>query len=78
LSKENKLMVVKVKLGTDAVEASPPVELFPLPVSDTGFAPYDVAPDGQRFLVRSAVGNGSQALKMILNWPALLRNGAGQ
>jgi dipeptidyl aminopeptidase/acylaminoacyl peptidase len=34
---------------------------------------YAVAPDGQRFLLRQADGLPGPAVKMILNWPALLR-----
>jgi dipeptidyl aminopeptidase/acylaminoacyl peptidase len=33
---------------------------------------YAVAPDGQRFLLRQADGLPGPAVKMILNWPALL------
>jgi hypothetical protein len=36
-------------------------------------SPYDVAPDGQRFLVRATAESGAQPLQVILNWPALLK-----
>jgi hypothetical protein len=38
---------------------------------------YTVAPDGKRFLVLKPVG-GSQPLEVIVNWPALLKQGATQ
>ena len=39
--------------------------------------PYDTAPDGQRFLVRAVPQQqASQPLTVIVNWPALLKQGA--
>ena len=81
MSPENKLMAVSIKLGADAVEVSTPRELFTLPAFDNGLdAPYDVAPDGQRFLVRATPQQqAGQPLTLIVNWPALLKKGtAGQ
>ena len=79
MSPENKLMVVSIKVGADSVEASAPRELFTLPAFDNGLdAPYDVAPDGQRFLVRATPQQqAAQPLTVIVNWPALLNKGAG-
>jgi hypothetical protein len=34
-------------------------------------------PDGQSFLVRAVPETGSQPLQVIVNWPALLKKGAG-
>jgi hypothetical protein len=34
---------------------------------------YAVNPDGQRFLLRQADGVPGPAVRMILNWPAMLR-----
>lgn len=51
-----------IELGADSAQASAPRELFPLPVFDNGLdAPYDVAPDGQRLLVRAAPQTASRA-----------------
>ena len=70
-------MAVSLKLGTDSVEPSTPRELFALPAVDTGWPPYDTAPDGQRFLVRATAGQAAaQPLTVIVNWPALLKKGA--
>ena len=72
----NKLMAVSLKLAPDSVEPSAPRELFVLPILEiTHVSPYDAAPDGQRFLVR-ATPQASQPLTVIVNWPALLKNGA--
>jgi eukaryotic-like serine/threonine-protein kinase len=79
MTPENKLMAVSIKLGSDSVEASAPRELFTLPVFDNGLdAPYDAAPDGQRFLVRTTTQRqAAQPLTVIVNWPALLKKGTG-
>jgi len=73
LSASTKLMVVSVKLGTDSVMPSTPVELFPLLGNDVGRVPYDVTSDGQRFLVRASAEQAPQPLHLIVNWPALLK-----
>jgi hypothetical protein len=65
------------QLTTSTTEPSTPRELFPLPVVETGWSPYDTAHDGQRFLVRAVTQQqGSQPLTLIVNWPALLKKGA--
>jgi hypothetical protein len=69
-------MAVSLKLGADSAEPSAPRELFTVPSDDTPYSPYDVASDGQRFLVRATTETGSQPLQVILNWPALLKKGA--
>jgi eukaryotic-like serine/threonine-protein kinase len=77
VSPDFKLMAVSLKLGADSVEPSTPRELFPLPIVDNGFSPYETAPDGQRFLVRAVPQQqASQPLTVIVNWPALLKPGA--
>jgi Tol biopolymer transport system component len=73
VSPDNKLMAVSLKLAADSVEPSPPRELFPLPADEIGYSPYEVAPDGQRFLVRAATQQAAQPLTLIVNWPALLK-----
>ena len=69
-----KLMVVSLKLGENSVEASAPRELFQLLSMDLSdvISPYEVAPDGQRFLVNVAP---PQLINLIVNWPALLKKG---
>jgi eukaryotic-like serine/threonine-protein kinase len=76
ISLDNKLMAVSLKMGADTVEPSAPRELFPLPAVDTGYCPYDTTLDGQHFLVRATPEHGaSQPLTVIVNWPALLKEG---
>jgi Tol biopolymer transport system component len=77
MAPDDKLMAVSLKLGTDSVEASVPRELFTIGWNQiVPGSPYEVAPDGQRFLVRAATESGSQPLQVIVNWPALLKKGA--
>ena len=76
ISLDNKLMAVSLKMGADTVQPSAPRELFPLPAVDDGWSPYDTAADGLRFLVRATPEQGaSQPLTVIVNWPALLKEG---
>jgi hypothetical protein len=77
VSLDFKLMAVRLKLGADSVEPSTPRELFPLPIVDNVGSLYDITPDGQRFLVRAVPQQqASQPLTVIVNWPALLKQGA--
>jgi dipeptidyl aminopeptidase/acylaminoacyl peptidase len=57
--------------STDVRRLLPPhVRMSPLTDNRSHFA---AAPDGQRFLLRQADGVPGPAVKMILNWPAMLR-----
>ncbi len=77
LSPDLKLMQVSLKRGPDSIEPSAPRELFALPVPNDGYCPYEIAPDGQRFLVRATPERqAGQALTLIVNWPALMKKGA--
>ena len=40
-------------------------------------SPYEVAPDGQRFLARAVVQQ-AEPLTLIVNWPALLKGSAAR
>jgi Tol biopolymer transport system component len=70
----NKLTAVDIKLTPTAIDATNPRELFSLTWSnDASFgAPYDVAPDGQRILVRSPL-RANPPLEVIHNWNVLLK-----
>jgi hypothetical protein len=77
VSPDLKLMAVNLKLGADSVEPSTPRELFALPIVENSFSPYEVASDGQHFLVRATPQQqAGQPLTLIVNWPALLKKGA--
>jgi Tol biopolymer transport system component len=72
---DNNLMRVSLKASGETVDPSTSTVLFPLPGSlDGGTPPYDVTPDGQHFLVLGPPGRVGHALKLILNWPALLKS----
>jgi len=77
LSPDLKLMQVSLKRGSDSIEPSAPQELFALPIANDGYCPYEIAPDGQRFLVRALPERqAGQPLTLIVNWPALMKKGA--
>ena len=79
VSADSKLMSVKLKVGPDFVQPSPPSVLFDVTVDGVApvASPYAVAPDGKRFLVRAPVIQGAQPLEVIVNWPALLKKAPG-
>jgi eukaryotic-like serine/threonine-protein kinase len=78
LSPDGKLMEVGVMRSSDSIEISSPRELFALRIIETGISPYEVAPDGQSFLVRATPENqAAQPLTLIVNWPMLLKIGIG-
>jgi eukaryotic-like serine/threonine-protein kinase len=71
VSNDRKLMVVALTFGAGGIEASRPRELFPVPPTIAG-APFDLAPDGRRFLTMAA-GSTSQPLNVVVNWAALVK-----
>jgi hypothetical protein len=73
LSADNQLNAVDLNISGDDAHPSIPRPLFTMPIIDNGWPPYDTAPDGQKFLVRAVSGQPSQALTLIVNWPALLK-----
>jgi hypothetical protein len=60
-------MAVPVKTDAAEFEMGPAVALFQLETQSTGG--YDVSADGQRFLVSSGVGLGSQPITVVLHGP---------
>ena len=76
VSPGNQLMAVSLKVVGDSMEPSAPRELFPLPIVDAGVSPYEVGPEGQRFLVPGSAQHAAQPLTVIVNWPVVLKNGA--
>jgi dipeptidyl aminopeptidase/acylaminoacyl peptidase len=74
VSPGSRMMVVDVKVTANGVVPSVPRELFRLPVGPLGYSPYDVTPDGQRFLVLATPEHAaSPPLTVIVNWPALMK-----
>ena len=77
MSAQNKLVLATLRLGADSVEVMARRELMvPVPPAQSGAGspPFDVTPDGQRFLVRTEE-RSTEALTVVTNWPALLRKG---
>ncbi len=76
LAPDNRLMSVEVKGGA-AFEAGPPVPLFQTrprdPISAEDRYSYDVAPDGQRFLINAEIEQKAAPMSIILNWTAELK-----
>ena len=54
------------------MEVGTPKRLFHASMPGIGTS-YDVTPDGQRFLVNLAEGEGAAPLKIVSNWPAELK-----
>ena len=79
VSHDQKLMAVNLKIGVDSVEPSAPRELFALPVFENGYNHYEVARDGQRFLIPALPeGQASQPLTLISNWPLIINRAPQQ
>jgi Tol biopolymer transport system component/DNA-binding winged helix-turn-helix (wHTH) protein len=76
ISPDSLLMSVSLKPRGGSLVPSVPHALFPLLVMDTDVSPYEVARDGQRFLVLDTAQQGTQPLTVIVNWPALLNKAA--
>lgn len=67
-------MQVSLKRGPHSIEPSAPRELFVLPTANDGYCPYEIAPDGRRFLVRATPEKqAGHPLTLIVNWPALMK-----
>jgi hypothetical protein len=62
-------MAVDIQAGTGASAGAPRV-LFPFTASVVGGESYDVAPDGNRFLISSSVSSdiGDAPITVVLNW----------
>jgi eukaryotic-like serine/threonine-protein kinase len=75
LTSDWRVMAAEVKLQP-SLEISAPVELFRKVMADIIhglLAPYDVSPDGQKFLVIVPVQSAPVPLTLIQNWPALTK-----
>ena len=66
------LMSTAITFRSDGVDSSAPKPLFRLPAVDTGRSPYEIAPDGERFLVRATPPGALATLTVVVNWPRLL------
>jgi len=78
LAPDGTLMSVAVRGGGAQFDADPPQPLFKARprqhISSGDLFTYDVAPDGQRFLVNTDVGEtGSPSLSFIQSWTAMVK-----
>jgi serine/threonine-protein kinase len=72
VSADSMLMSVLMTFAGEQAMPDTPRPLFRLPVVELGRQPFDVAPDGQRFLVRAVPPEMGRTLTAIVNWPGLL------
>jgi len=76
LSPDDKLMSVPIKLNSDSVQADTAQPLFSLANSMqtvSGLvAPYDVSPDGKRFIVVTVEQGRTFPINLVTNWTAAL------
>jgi Tol biopolymer transport system component len=72
VSAENALMAVPVKASGDRLDIGVPRRLFaihPRPRARLDAYPYDVSPDGQRFVVNTLIDDAtSNTITVVLNW----------
>jgi Tol biopolymer transport system component len=75
LAPDGKLMSSAIRFTSESVEARAPGALFESALPSVPFSrfPYDLSPDGQRFLVLNAArGRAPGTLSLLLNWTGLL------
>jgi eukaryotic-like serine/threonine-protein kinase len=75
-----RVMAVDIRASPGKVEAGVPHALFPASLSGPNILyPYDVTPDGQRFLIQEPLpqtGAGAATFTILMNWQAGLRKGS--
>jgi len=67
-----KIVAVTVTAGRSSFEVSSPHPLFSTSFIGAGRFRYDVAADGQRFLINATNDENETPLTLMLNWPASL------
>jgi eukaryotic-like serine/threonine-protein kinase len=75
LSLDNSVMAAAVTTEGTSFQVGEVQRLFEARRREGGYG-YDVAPDGQRFLVNTLLEDASQSsqpLTLLVNWPALLQ-----
>jgi Tol biopolymer transport system component len=79
LATDGKMMSVAVDLGSVSLKLGEPEPLFQTRLElDLYGRQYDVSADGKRFLLaQSLEESNSVPITVIVNWPALLKKGAG-
>ena len=70
----NQLMVAAVESTGSAFRVNTVRPLFTMRAQLNQGSMYDVAPDGQRFLINTVVEQAVQPITLVVNWPALLKH----
>jgi hypothetical protein len=65
-------MVEAVEEKGDGILTGTAQALFRSGVSTAAFAPYDVAPDGKKFVINT-LSEGDSPLTLVVNWTASLK-----
>ena len=74
LSNDRKLMSAEVQAVNGGLQFGAPRTLLPVQVKTLVFGwPYDVSPDGNRFLMTVATATTEPSMTVLVNWPALLK-----
>ncbi len=72
LSSENKIMAAEVRANASTLEVGAVRALFETRAYGA-FGQFDVAVDGQRFIVPFDAGNPTTGIALVVNWPADLK-----
>jgi hypothetical protein len=73
MAPDQTLMSVPVTGSAATFKAGTPKSLFKMPIQSGPGTPFDVSPDGQRFIVNVTVPSRLPPyLNVVVNWPALL------
>ena len=74
-SPDNRLMAASITLGSERVEVEAVHPLFEMRAPDGAIRDfYDVASDGQRFMVVVPDESTSNPLALVTNWPSVVKN----
>ena len=74
LSNDRKLLSADVHAVDGELRFGAPRTLLPVQVKTPAFGwLYDVAPDGNRFLMTVATTTTEPSIRVLVNWPALLK-----
>jgi len=73
VSPKEELMAAALRETGKSMEVGLPSPLFNIGVNFSWSNRYDVTEDGQRFLAIAPMQESAKTLKVVLNWPSLLR-----
>ena len=69
----NEIMAAEVEVRGNSLEVRKALPLFRAAVAGF-FSPYDVTPDGKRFVINTTTDSTNKSLTLVVNWTALLDN----